>query len=58
MKKVFLALTIFTVIASSCGSSSTDGTVNNDSTAVKQDSMTCDTTKCDTTCVADSSVKK
>lgn len=57
MKKVFLALTIFTVIASSCGSSSTDGTVNNDSTSVKQDSMTCDTTKCDTTCVADS-VKK
>ena len=57
MKKVFLALTIFTVIASSCGSSSTDGTVNNDSTSVKQDTMACDTTKCDTTCVADS-VKK
>jgi len=55
MKKVFLALTIFTVIASSCGSSSTDETVTNDSTLVKQDS--CDTTKCDTTCVADS-VKK
>jgi len=57
MKNVFLALTIFTVIASSCGSSSTDGTVNNDSTAVKQDSMACDTTKCDTTCVADSDKK-
>jgi hypothetical protein len=52
MKKVFLALTIFTVIASSCGSSSTDGTVTNDSTSVKQDSMTCDTT-----CVADSAKK-
>lgn len=57
MKKVFLALTIFTVIASSCGTSSTDGTVTNDSTSVKQDSMTCDTTKCDTTCVADSDKK-
>lgn len=57
MKKVFLALTIFTVIASSCGSNSADTTVPNDSTTVKQDTMACDTTKCDTTCVADS-VKK
>ena len=57
MKKVFLALTIFTVIASSCGSNSADGTVPNDSTTVNQDTMACDTTKCDTTCVADS-VKK
>ena len=55
MKNSILALTIFAVFATSCGSSP-EAPATTDSTAVAQDSMACDTTKCDTTCA--DSVKK
>ncbi len=55
MKNTFIALAIFAVFASSCGSSN-EAPATTDSTSVAQDSMACDTTNCDTTCV--DSVKK
>jgi len=55
MKNTIIALAIFAVLTSSCGSSS-ETPANTDSTSVAQDTMACDTTKCDTTCT--DSVKK
>ncbi len=55
MKNTLIALAIFAVFASSCGSSN-EAPATTDSTSVAHDSTGCDTTNCDTTCA--DSVKK
>lgn len=50
MKNTLLVLTIITMIFASCGTNSEQSEGSNDTTKV----VTCDTTKCDTTCVQDS----
>jgi len=55
MKNILIALAIFAVFASSCGSSN-EAPATTDSTSVAQDSTTLDTTNSDTTSV--DSVKK